>query len=163
MLSTVGVVAVINPAQADWGSALWRGKLILLGAALTWALYSVLVRKATRRAPVLSVTLIAFLGGLIVSIPLGFRELASEPVGPLTPGIVAGVLYLGIVATAIAALLWNTAFEKLEAGPASLTFFAQPLVGAGLGVVLLGEEVSPLFIFGAFLILFAVNLAASEG
>jgi drug/metabolite transporter (DMT)-like permease len=48
----------------------------------------------------------------------------------------------------------------LEAGLASLTFFAQPLVGAGLGAWLLGEQLTPLFLLGGFLILLCLWLAA---
>jgi drug/metabolite transporter (DMT)-like permease len=162
LISTMGVLAVLDPRQAALDGELWRGNLVLLGAALTWALYSVLVRKVTQSVPVLTVTLVAFVGGLVVAIPLGLRELTSQVIGPLNPGIIAGVLYLGLVSTAMAALLWNKAFEQLDAGVASLTFFAQPLVGAGLGVVLLGETLNPLFVIGSFLILFGIYLAASE-
>jgi drug/metabolite transporter (DMT)-like permease len=74
----------------------------------------------------------------------------------LDAGLISGVLYLGLVSTALAAFLWNWAFEHLEAGLASLTFFAQPLVGAALGAVFLGERLTPLFLLGASLILFAL-------
>ena len=78
------------------------------------------------------------------------------------PGIIVGVLYLGVVSTAIAALLWNVAYQRLEAGVAALTFFAQPIVGAGLGILLLGEKISGIFIIGAFLILLGIYLAAGD-
>lgn len=72
------------------------------------------------------------------------------------------MLYLGLVSTALAAWLWNKAFELLEAGLASLTFFAQPVVGAGLGVLLLGETLSPLFLAGGAFVLVGIYLAASD-
>ena len=56
----------------------------------------------------------------------------------MTPGGVAGVLYLGIVSTAGAMYLWNKSLALLDAGIVSLLFFAQPVVGAGLGALLLG-------------------------
>jgi drug/metabolite transporter (DMT)-like permease len=48
--------------------------------------------------------------------------------------------------------LWNYAFAILPAATASLTFFAQPVVGTLLGWFFLGEEISLLFILGGVLI-----------
>ena len=56
--------------------------------------------------------------------------------------------------------LWNMAFARLEAGVASLTFFAQPVVGAGLGALLLGEQLTGMFFLGGLLIGFGLLLAA---
>ena len=161
-VSTLGVLAVVAPGRAAFAPELWRGNLVLVAAALTWALYSVLVRRATREIAALPFTFVALLGGLLVALPLGAWELAGSLPGSLSAGIVAGVLYLGLVSTALGAYLWNVAFERLEAGRAALTFFAQPLVGAGLGALLLGETLTPLFLLGGALILLGIYLAAGQ-
>jgi drug/metabolite transporter (DMT)-like permease len=152
LLATLGVVAVIDPRSAQLNPDLFAGNLLLLGAALTWALYSVLVRKATQALDVLPFSLIAFLGGLPVSIPAGAWELKTIGVGEISLGVVGGVLFIGILSTALAMLLWNTAFAYLDASLASLTFFAQPVVGTLLGWLFLGEEITPLFLAGGMLI-----------
>jgi drug/metabolite transporter (DMT)-like permease len=56
---------------------------------------------------------------------------------------VGGILFLGIISTALAMYLWNTAFAVLDAGAASLTFFAQPVVGTLLSVLFLKEHITP--------------------
>jgi len=48
--------------------------------------------------------------------------------------------------------LWNKSLELLDAGLVSLLFFAQPVVGVGLGTLLLGEELNLGFWIGAVLI-----------
>lgn len=152
-VASLGVVAVIDPRQADLSSALFVGNLSLLAAALTWALYSVLVRKVTTGgADLLQVTAVFLLGGLPVTFPLGMWETFTQGIGLITPGVVGGILFLGIISTAIAMFLWNYAFAVLPAGAASLTFFAQPLVGAFLGWLLLGEQITPLFVLGGVMI-----------
>jgi drug/metabolite transporter (DMT)-like permease len=152
LLATLGVVAVIDPRSAQLNPGLFLGNLLLLGAALTWALYSVLVRKATQDLEVLPFSLIAFLGGLPVSIPASAWELKTIGVGEISPGVVGGVLFLGIISTALAMVLWNNAFALIDANLASLTFFAQPVVGTLLGWLFLGEEITSLFLVGGFLI-----------
>ncbi len=152
LLATCGVVAVIDPRSAQLNPELFIGNLLLLGAAITWALYSVLVRKMTQSLDILPFSLIAFLGGLPVVIPAGVWELSTAGVGEISLGVVGGVLFLGVISTALAMILWNTAFAILDAGAASLTFFAQPVVGILLGWVFLREAITPLFLVGGVLI-----------
>ena len=162
LISTLGVVAVIDPRSAQLNPGLFWGNLSLLAAALTWALYSVLIRIVTRKMDVLSVTLIAFLGGLPIVIPAGTWELSYTHIGPFGLGILGGVLFLGIISTALAMVLWNTAFAVLDAGVASLTFFAQPVVGTLLGWIFLKETITPLFLLGGFLIAIGLIMASRE-
>ena len=160
LVSSLGVVAVIDPRNAALDASLFWGNLALLGAALTWALYSVLIRLVTRDLDVLTVSLVAFLGGLPVSVPAGALELTTIGAGEITAWVIAGVLFLGIVCTALAMYLWNNAFALVDAGRASLTFFAQPVVGTLLGWLFLHESITPLFILGGALIAVGLVLAS---
>ena len=162
ILATLGVIAVIDPRSAQLNPALFLGNILLLGAALTWALYSVLVRKATQNLDVLPFSLIAFLGGLPVTVPVGAWELEAIGIGEITLGVVGGILFLGVISTALAMLLWNTAFALVDASLASLTFFAQPVVGTLLGWLFLGESITPLFLLGGFLIGLGLVISTRE-
>lgn len=158
LAATAGVVLVIEPWRSTAGDGgPLTGNLLLVGAAATWALYSVLAGKASRESDVLVASAIMLLGGLPTSLIFGAIEIANVGVGTIDGGIIAGVLFLGVVSTAVAMFLWNYAFARLEASRASLAFFAQPLVGALLGWALLGETIGLLFVAGGALI--AIGLA----
>ncbi len=161
-VSSVGVLLVIDLRTASLSPDLFLGNLSLVVAALTWALYSVMVRKVTQNLAVLPATMIFFVGGLLVSIPASYLELRNIPIGSLTFGILLGVLYLGVISTAGAMYLWNMSFSLLEANTASLTFFAQPIVGSALGAIFLGEQLSLMFYLGGMCIGFGIWLAASS-
>lgn len=162
VFATAGVLAVIDPRAAKLDPELFLGNLFLLGAAITWALYSVLVRKTAKNMDVLPLSLIAFIGGLPIVIPAGVWELNTVGVGVISIGVVGGVLFLGIISTALAMVLWNNAFAVLDAGSASLTFFAQPIVGTLLGWFFLGEKITPLFLLGGVLIGVGILISARE-
>jgi drug/metabolite transporter (DMT)-like permease len=161
-LATLGVIAVIDPRSAQLNPDLFLGNLMLIGAAVTWALYSVLVRKVTQNTDVLLFSLIAFVGGLPVSVPAGVWELSTLGVGEINLGVVGGVLFLGIISTGLAMVLWNTAFAYVDASLASLTFFAQPIVGTFLGWLFLAERITPLFLLGGFLIGIGLIISSRE-
>lgn len=152
VLASLGVVAVIDPRLARFDPSMFRGNVALLGAAVTWGLYSVLVKRASAQASTTEISLLAFLGGLVISLPLAAVEVSSRPMVAITPGLVVGVLYLGVVSTAVAMYLWNKALALLETGVVSFLFFAQPVVGAGLGAFVLRERLTAGFWLGAALI-----------
>ncbi len=161
-LATLGVLAVIDPRSADLSSRLFLGNLSLLGAALTWALYSVLVRKVSQGMDILQSSAVFLLGGLPITLPAAAWETAVQGWGEITPAIWGGILFLGVISTALAMFLWNYAFARLPAGAASLTFFAQPLVGVLLGWLFLGETITTLFLLGGVLISAGIFIAAKE-
>lgn len=161
-LATLGVIAVIDPRSAQLNPSLFLGNILLLGAAVTWALYSVLVRKATQNMDVLVFSMIAFFGGLPVTVPASAWESGTTGFGEITMGVIGGILFLGVISTALAMVLWNTAFAFVDASLASLTFFAQPVVGTFLGWLFLGEQITPLFLLGGFLIGLGLVVASRE-
>ena len=162
IISTIGVIAVIDPRNAELSPTLFWGNMSLLAAALTWALYSVLVRKVTRTTDVIASTAIMLAGGLPTGLLLGALEIKNQGIGTITLGILGGILFLGIISTAIAMFLWNYAFAELPAAIASLTFFAQPVVGSLLGWIFLKESITPLFLVGGILIAIGLIISSTE-
>lgn len=162
VISTLGVLAVIDPRNAELSPSLFWGNMSLLAAALTWALYSVLVRKVAKSADLLTSSTIMLLGGVPSSIAFAIWEINSQGIGEITLGIVGGLLFLGIISTAVAMFLWNYAFAELPAAVASLTFFAQPVVGTLLGWLFLSEQITPLFLAGGILIGIGILIATRE-
>ena len=161
-VSTLGVIAVIDPRTAELSPSLFWGNMSLLAAALTWALYSVLVRKVSKSVELLTSSAIMLLGGLPSSLLFGMWEIQTQGIGKITIGIIFGLLFLGIISTAIAMFLWNYAFAELPAAIASLTFFAQPVVGTLLGWFFLAEKITPLFLAGGILIGIGILIATWE-
>lgn len=158
-LASLGVLLVLDPATADLGGEVFLGNAALLAAAVTWGLYSVLIKRASRGLGTVELSLLAFTGGLFLSLPLGAAEHPALAAALDLP-IAAGVLYLGLVSTAIAMYLWNRSLAILDAGLVSLLFFAQPVVGVGLGTWLLGESPGVNFWGGAALIALALVLVS---
>ncbi|MCM3079972.1 DMT family transporter [Brevibacillus invocatus] len=160
LLATLGVLIVIGvPSEADTETSM-IGNVILLVAALSWGLYTVLSKKATQRYSSLAVTTYAALFGLIFSSPLILWELSVTPVSwTWSWQTWMGVLYIGIISTAGAFYLWNKGFEMMNAGSGAGFFFVQPIVGAFLGWLLLGEHLGVGFFIGACFIFLGVMLS----
>ncbi len=161
-ISTLGVLAVIDPRAAELSPSLFLGNILLFFAGLTWALYSVLVRRISGNVDLLTSSAIMLLGGIPSSAMLGISEVYSQGIGEITVGIIGGILFLGIISTAVAMFLWNYAFKELPATLASLTFFAQPVVGTLLGWLFLEEKITPLFMLGGVMIGIGILISTRE-
>ncbi|WP_347488522.1 EamA family transporter [Desulfoscipio sp. XC116] len=153
-IATTGVLIVVGWSP-NLGNYFW-GSVILVGAAITWALLSVYVKVASYKHSSLTITTYAILFGLLFTTPFMFWELAAYDIQAVNSLTVLGVLYIGIVSTAGAFFLWNKGLELMDAGIGSLFFFFQPLVGSFLGWLLLKEHLDLNFYIGGTLILLGV-------
>ncbi|SPT88163.1 DMT family transporter [Bacillus cereus] len=160
-LATIGVIIIVGIGDLNTSNML--GGISLLIAALTWALMSVLVKRLPSDYSQIVVTTYSTLVALIVLTPFVFPRLHAIDFSQLTrPTIWGGLLYLGIISTAVAFLLWNRGLQMLNASSGGLFFFFQPVVGTLLGWLILGEKIGVMFWVGSTLILIGVLLVIRE-
>lgn len=160
ILATIGVIIVIG-----WDievRSYFIGTLILVGAAVTWALLSIYVKIASTRFSSLVITTYAIFFALFFITPCMIWELQSNPIEHVNIYVLLGILYLGIISTAGAFFLWNKGLELMEASIGSLFFFFQPIVGSLLGWLLLHETLNSNFFIGGTLIIFSVVITTFE-
>jgi len=160
-LATIGVLLIVGNGHINMSSQL--GGISLLMAALTWALMSILIKRVPSSYSPVVVTTYSILVAILVLTPFVYKGLGEIHISKLTdPTIGGGLLYLGIVSTALAFILWNRGLQLLNASSGGLFFFFQPLVGTLLGWLLLGESIGGTFWIGSFLILSGVLLVIKE-
>lgn len=128
------------------------GDLLLVGSAATWALFSSVGRPLVERVGAFRAILQASCVAIVLVAPFSAVELAGRELPPLEPRTVLAVLYLGVMATAVAWSLWYRGYASAPSTVSAAAFFAQPVVGAALGVAILGEALGSAFLAGAALI-----------
>ncbi|KJS14054.1 MAG: membrane protein [Peptococcaceae bacterium BRH_c8a] len=160
LLATIGVAIVVGWSPT-LGTYFW-GSVILVGAAITWALLSVYVKVASYNYSSLTITTYAILFALVFTTPFMLWEIQTNNILFNNSSIILGVLYLGIVSTAAAFFLWNKGMEMMDTGIGSLFFFFQPLVGSFLGWLLLSEHLDLNFFVGGSLILLGVLIVTVQ-
>ncbi|CAG9623748.1 DMT family transporter [Sutcliffiella rhizosphaerae] len=161
VLATIGVITIVGIDKIEFSSML--GGLTLILAALTWALMSVLIKRLPSYYSQIVVTTYATFIALVVLTPFVLPTLPALDFNILKdPVIWGGLLYLGIISTSIAFLLWNRGLHLLNASSGGIFFFFQPVVGTLLGWIVLGETISFTFWIGSLLILLGVLLVIKD-
>ena len=152
-LATIGAgsavgVAMLVLASVGWAAyTVWGKPLVRRYSALETATYSTVVA-----VPILAV---------FVPVELSMRGVAAASL-PMTLPVVAAVLYLGVLSTAAAWYCWYKGLEYADAGTVAVYFFAQPLVGAALGALLLGEPVGAWFAAGGALMGVGIYVVSTD-
>lgn len=153
-------IAIIGAATAT-GSLSLLGVVLALVAAVTYAIAVLLQKPLLTRLPGLQMTLIGVAIGVIGSLPWSGSLVAQLAVAPLASTI--GVVYLGLVPTAIAFLAWAYALKRMPAGRLAITTYLVPVIATGMAWALLGEVPPPLALLGGLICLAGVALTRVGG
>lgn len=154
-VSTVGVALIVLTGGSDDAPNPRLGNLLMLGAVLSWAVYTILGKRLRQVSGLAVTTYSSFLGALFL-LPAGAYDLVLHPLVDISLGTWLAVLYLGAGASALAYVLWNSALQVLEAGQAAIFTNLIPLVGVVSAAIFLGETLNLQQLLGGALVLVSV-------
>jgi len=141
-----------------------RGDVIMLVAALCWAVYTVLAGRVSRRISPLAATTTSAVLALPLLVLVGLPELAAQPPqGGITPSVIAGLLYIGLLASVAAFLSWNAGIARLGPSRGAIFLNLIPVFTAAVAVPALGESLVPAQLTGGLLVLLGVVLVSYGG
>lgn len=161
LVSLAGVLAVI--ARGDLavlaGFQLQIGDAWMLMAVLSWAVYSVLLRRTPAGLdPVALLTVLMALGVPFI-LPFYLWELSQGLLWQPTPKTLAVIAYVGIFPSVLAYYFWNEGVAALGANTAGQYTYLMPVFTAILAVIFLGESFRWFHAAGLGLIFFGIWLA----
>jgi len=162
-LALAGTVLVVLDGVPGFTTRLaphWRGDLLLIASGLGYAAYSLIGRDVLRRHASTPVTTLSIVWGAAALLPLAGLEWWAGARPAWTGQALLGTLYLAVVITAIAYLVWNWALERVPAPRVAIFLTVQPITGALLGIMLLGDAFSAFTVLGGALIVLGLMLTA---
>ena len=156
-LALIALYALGGGAASSGAGIVW-----LLVAAVSWGVLGIIGANVVRQHDAFLVTGWASVIGCVGTLIFVPAELQTRVIGVITPAIVAGILYLGVVSTAIAFALWVYGVARAGSVLSGIAFFAQPLVGSLLGALLLGEQLGWPFALASVLLFAAALLSRPD-
>ncbi|MEX5719683.1 DMT family transporter [Geodermatophilus maliterrae] len=153
-------VLLIGLAGRDGGADL-AGVVLCLVAAVTYAVGVVAQKPVLRRLPPLQVTFAACAIGAVCCLPWAGVLAGEAAAAPASS--VLGMVYLGVVPTALAFSTWAYALARTPAGRLGVTTYLVPPLVVLLSWLLLDEVPPALAVAGGAVCLAGVALARSRG
>lgn len=136
------------------------GDMLSILAALSWAFYTILLKRLGNRYPTLFITRKVFFYGVLTLLPFFlYSPLSLDAAVLMQPVVFLNLLYLGIVASLLCFFLWNTVVKNLGAVRTTNYIYMIPLVTMLTSVIVLDEIITLASLAGAALILTGVVLA----
>lgn len=154
LLAALGVLVIL--AKGDTGTFLSMGfspgELIMVFSVFTWALFTVLSRKALQKTPPdVGMTYAIGFGWLFAAFPFfglgGTAELSN-----ISASTWVNILFLGVVCSGLAYLLWYDALLVLPVSEAGVFMYVNPVVAVVLSAAFLGEAISCSMLAGGVLV-----------
>jgi len=133
------------------------GVLAALGAAVVYAAGVLAQKPVLRRLPAAQTTFLGAAIGFVVCLPFAPELVAELAVAP--PAATVGMVYLGVVPTALAFAAWSYALARMSAGRLGVTTYLVPPLAIVIGALALGETPGWLALLGGVLCLAGVALA----
>ncbi|WP_082566203.1 EamA family transporter [Arthrobacter sp. Soil782] len=156
-----GVALLVLSPQARLDTV---GVLAALGGAVSMAAGVVLAKKWGKAEKPLTMTAWQLVAGGLLLVPLMLIVEGQPPA--LTVTNLGGYLYLSILGTAVAYVLWFRGIQRLPVTAPSFLGLLSPVVAALLGWLVMGEQLSLLQGVGGLLVLgsiLAVNVRRRSG
>jgi drug/metabolite transporter, DME family len=133
------------------------GVALALGAGAAYAVVAVAAKELLAGHGPVEVMAALFAGGALLLVPVA----VLLPLGWLaTPRGALAALHLGLLATAAAYVLFAAGLGRVSVATAATMSLAEPLVAATLGVLVLGERLTPAGLAGAALLVAGLALLA---
>ena len=140
------------------------GDLLALSAALSWAVYSIVLRKLSAFYTVMFITRKTFFYGLLTAIPFYLEQPAHSTLEVFGSWDVSlNFLFLGVFCSMLAFLLWAWCVQGLGAITTNNYLYFQPVVTLIASALLLGEKVTFIGYTGCALILIGVYVSDRIG
>ena len=163
LLSLAGVLFIISGGSLEsiLAFSFNKGDIIVLVAVFCWSVYSLLIKKYAGKLPGYSTFLVTIALGALMLLPFTVYELltTSQPIvwGTSTIG---AILYVGIIASIIAFLSWNTGVVALGANKAGIYLNFIPVFAAIFAILFLDEQLIFAQIIGGIAVIAGVFISS---
>lgn len=159
--SLAGVLTLITAGHLETllHLSINQGDLWILGAVVSWALYSISLRWKPVELDGFTFFGVTVIVGVIVLLPLTIIELQTAAAPAWSASSIATIIYMAICPSILAYIFWNKGVAELGAPKAGLFIHLMPLFGIILSAIFLGEAIHSYHMIGMLLIFAGIYLA----
>ena len=135
------------------------GDFLAFGAAIMFAIYSVIMEKSKESYHLIQKTRKVFIYGFIVLIVIVLFSGESFSSIQMSLPLGGSMLYLGIVASSLAFIMWNDAINMLGPVRTNLYIYLVPVITTVFAFLILNERITWLSVLGTVGILIGLYLS----
>jgi drug/metabolite transporter (DMT)-like permease len=161
-IAVLGVFAALASGLTAAPPGAWRGELIMAGAVLCMAFYTVWSRPFMQRSSALGFLAVGMGAGAAVLIAAGLVTGRIWVLGDFSHSQWIAGLYLGIGGGALAFILWVMALQRTTPTLVANTMTVNPIAAGLLATQLVGEPITLNLVLGLIAVFLGIWIATSQ-
>jgi drug/metabolite transporter (DMT)-like permease len=164
IISVLGIIAIITKLNLDILLSLNfnKGDLIMVGGALTWGIYSTLLKRKKFTLPLLTLVHVICTLGLISVLPQFLYEYTNGQVIKFDINLVYTLIFLALFPSIGSYYCWAGAVSIVGANRAGISLSLIPLFSTIMAIGIYDEKFQFFHLIGAILIILGLLLSNKE-
>ena len=164
IISVLGIIAIITKLKLDILLSLNfnKGDLIMVGGALTWGIYSTLLKRKKFTLPLLTLVHVVCTLGLISVLPQFLYEYTNGQVIKFDINLVYTLIFLALFPSIGSYYCWAGAVSIVGANRAGISLSLIPLFSTIFAIAIYDEKFQLFHLIGAILIILGLFLSNKE-
>jgi drug/metabolite transporter (DMT)-like permease len=158
-LAVPGMLMVVSSRGPNMSADTRFGDLLILGASLCWAIYTVGLRSLAPGLSPLRITAMTMLTGAPGVVLAGLPAVLRLEPASIGPGAWGGLVYSALIPLVLSYFIWNRSVQQVGSSRTALYNTGIPVVAALTAWAVRGERPTPVQAAGAVLILAGVLIS----
>ncbi len=161
-IAGLGLLLVLRGSGATLDLTSLRGDLFGLLMAASWGCYSVLIRPLMTRYSASRISVMVLIVGTPMMLPFAWHQIATQDFGAISPGGWAALTYSLFFSLVFTNIMWFGAIHAGGAARATALLPLQPVIGAVVAAIFLGERIALLELVGGVVVVVGIILTRRD-
>ena len=156
------MLLILQNGTPDISSSSFLGDIFTLMNTLSWAFYTVIIKRMLEKYHPVTVMKWTFLFGIFTNIPVGYGQLSTTDWSAITLVAWLEIGFVVVIATYLGYLLISFGLKRVSPTIVSIYTYLQPVIAAYLATIMGQDRIDFVMIFSALLIFAGVFIVSRQ-
>lgn len=156
------MLLILEEGRPDLGSTTFVGNVYTLINTLSWALFTVVIKRMLEKYTPVTVMKWVFFFGMFTNIPLGYSQLTTTDWYAITPSAWIAIGFVVVCATYLGYLLLIYSLRRLSPTIVSSYTYSQPVIAAIVATIIGQDSIQLVDVTSAILIFAGVFMVSRQ-
>jgi drug/metabolite transporter (DMT)-like permease len=156
------LLLILQNGTPDIGSATFLGDVITLINTISWAFYTIIIKRMLEKYHPVTVMKWTFFFGMFTTIPAGYGQWSSMDWSLITLNAWLGIGFIVVFATFLGYLLISFGLRRLSPTIVSTYTYTQPIIAAYIASIMGQDHIDLVMVVSAFLIFTGVFVVSRQ-
>lgn len=156
------LILILQNGTPDVGSSTFIGDVITLINTISWAFYTVIIKRMLEKYHPVTVMKWTFLFGMLTTVPAGYGQWSTMDWTAIPVNVMLGIGFVVVFATYLGYLLISFGLRRLSPTIVSTYTYTQPVIAAYLSIIMGQDKLDFVMVASALLIFTGVFVVSRQ-